>query len=246
MDLLITAAIGAVSAFAGSFISGGLSLISTPLLLLTGMPALSVFGILKVGTIGFDLGGLLRYIRDKKVDWSLFVPLTITSVVGGYVGANILLSLDEELIKKLVGFSILFFVPVVLIHKDLGVVRVEVSRRKRWMGHVMSFVAYVYLGSLAIGYGIFNSIKQMYFYGLTVIEAKATGKLPTVIGSLGVTVVFWLHGAIVWDHALALLVGMFCGSYLGVKYSVLLGDLKLRYVLLVTMCGFGIYFLFFG
>jgi len=35
MDLILIAVIGAVSAFAGSFISGGLSLISMPLLLLT-------------------------------------------------------------------------------------------------------------------------------------------------------------------------------------------------------------------
>ena len=48
-----------------------------------------------------------------------------------------------------------------------------------------------------------------------------------------------------WEHAIALLIGMFTGSYLGVKYAVVLGDLKLKYVLLVSMIGFGSYFLFF-
>ena len=245
MELVIIAVIGAVSAFAGSFMSGGSSLISMPLLLLTGMPALSAFGALKVGTLGFDIGGLIRYIQKKKVNWGLFVPLTIMSVLGGYIGGNLLLNLDTDLITKLVGFTILCFIPIVLLQKNLGVVSVNVSKKRCWFGHLMSLVAYIYLGSLAIGFGVFNSLKQMYFYGLTVIQAEATSKLPTVIGSLGVTALFWSNGIIVWSQALSLLGGMFIGSYFGVKYSIALGDLKLKYVLLATMFGFGIYFLFF-
>ncbi len=245
MDLLIIALIGAFAAFAGSFMSGGLSLISMPLLLLTGMPPLAAFGALKVGTLGFDIGGLIRYIQEKKVDWSLFVPLTIASVAGGYIGGTLLLSLDEELITRLVGFIMLCFIPIVLFYKNLGIVETKVSRKRRWFGHLMSFVAYIYLGSLALGFGIFHSIKQMYFYGLTVIKAKASAKLPTVIGSLGVTTLFWFNGIIVWSEAFSLLGGMFVGSYIGVKYSVMLGDLKLKYILLATMFGFGVYFLFF-
>lgn len=246
MDSFTIFIIGIFAAFAGSFISGGLSLISMPLLLLTGMPALSAFGALKVGTLGFDIGGLIRYIQEKKVDWSLFLPLTITSIIGGYIGGNLLLNLDEGLITRLVGLMMLCFIPVVLFQKNLGVVQTQVSKQRRWTGHFMSLIAYIYLASLALGFGVFHSIKQMYFYGLTVLEAKATAKLPTIIGSIGVTALFWLNGIIVWEHAIALLFGMFVGSYLGVKYSVKLGDLKLKYVLLVTMFCFGIYFLFFS
>ena len=245
MDLLVIAAIGFASAFVGSFMSGGLSLIGMPLLLLTGMPTLAAFGVLKVGTLGFDIGGLFRYIQEKKVRWDLFVPLTITSILGGYVGAQLLLNLDQEIITRAVGFIILCFIPIVLWKKELGVTPTVVSKRRRWLGHLGSFIAYAYLASFAIGFGIFHSLKQMYFYGLTVIEAKGSAKLPTVIGSLGVTAIFWLNGVIVWSAALALLVGMFIGSYVGVKYSVLLGDTKLKYILLVSMFGFGTYFLFF-
>jgi len=245
MEYVIIFVIGAVSAFSGSFISGGLSLIAMPLLLLTGMPALSAFGALKVGTLGFDTGGFIRYIQEKKVDWSLFMPLTITSVLGGYIGGNLLLNLDQEIIIKLVGFTILLFVPIVLLHKNLGIIPVKISKKRRWVGHFMSLIAYIYLGSLALGFGMFHSLKQMYFYGLTVIQAKATAKLPTIIGGLGVTALFWASGIIVWGHAFSLLGGMFIGSYFGVKYAIALGDLKLKYVLLATMFGFGTYFLFF-
>lgn len=244
MELLVIVLIGFVSAFAGSFMTGSLSLISMPLLLVSGVPALAAFGILKVGTLGFDIGGLIRYIQEKKIDWSLFVPLTITSLVGGYIGANLLLSLDESLITKIVGFLILCFTPIVFFQKNLGILNFNVSKRRMWMGHFMSLLAYIYFASFVLGFGIFNSLKQMYFYGLTVIEAKATAKLPTVIGSLGVTAVFWLNGIIVWDYAIALTVGMFAGSYVGVKYAVVLGDLKLKYIFLVSMVGFGSYFLF--
>lgn len=246
MELFIILVIGAVSAFAGSFVSGGLSLIAMPLLLLTGMPVLPAFGALKVGTVGFDIGGLIRYIQEKKVDWSLFVPLTVTSILGGYIGGNLLLNIDEEIITKLVGGIMLCFIPLVLFQKNLGVVSMQVSPAKRWAGHFFSLVGYTYLASFALGFGMFHSIKQMYFYGLTVIQSKATAKLPTIIGSLGVTAIFWANGIIVWSHAGALIAGMFIGSYFGVKYSVLLGDLKLKYILLVAMFCSGTYFLFFG
>jgi hypothetical protein len=209
------------------------------------MPVISAFASLKVGTLGFDAGGFIRYVQEKKVDWSLFLPLTVTSVLGGYIGASLLLAINEEVVTKIVGFVILCFVPIVFFYKNLGVSQIAVSKKRRWLGHVMSVLAYAYLGSFALGFGIFHSIKQMYFYGLSVIQAKATAKLPTIIGSLVATAIFAANGVIVWSEAMSLLVGMFIGAYLGAKYSILFGDTKLKYIFIATMLCFGVYFLFF-
>lgn len=236
--------IGLFASFVGSFISGTLSLVSVPLMMAFGLPPVTAFGALKVGTLGFDIGGLIRYFQEQKIDWGLFIPLTITSIAGYALGGYLLLNINTELITRIVGFIILFCVPVMLWGRKLGIEQFEVSSKRRWFGHVASFFVYLYAGSFAIGVGIFMSLKQMYFYGLPLIEAKATSKLPTIIGSLGGVIVFCLYGAIVWSYAIALLCGMFFGSYLGVKYAIKSGNQNLKWLLLLSMSFFGVKFAF--
>lgn len=236
--------IGLLSSFIGSFVSGALSLISIPLMIAFGLPPVTAFGALKVGSLGFDLGGLIRYNEERKIDWGLFIPLTITSIAGYMLGGYVLLNIHTDIIIKVVGIIILLCVPLMVYGRKLGVEHLKVSVMRRWLGHGASFLVYLYAGSFAVGVGIFMSLKQMYFYGLPLIEAKATSKLPTIIGSISGVVVFWLYGAIVWAYALALICGMFAGSYIGVRYAIKTGNQNLKWLLLASMIFFGVKFTF--
>jgi uncharacterized membrane protein YfcA len=58
MDLLIILLIGLISSFFGSFVSGGLSMLSLPALLLFGLPPHLALGTYRLGAFGYDAGGL--------------------------------------------------------------------------------------------------------------------------------------------------------------------------------------------
>lgn len=186
---------------------------------------------------------MLSYQNDRKVVWDLFWPLTITGILGSIFGALWLVSIDETLIARVVGIVILLFIPLSFVNQKLGVENVSVSKSRRWTGHVVSFLVALWGGSFAVGIGFFSIFKSMYFYGLTLLEAKASSKLPALISSLCVMGVFWYNNFIQWDSSIALMCGMLIGGFLGAKYAVRVGDKRLKLLLLITIGIFAIKYL---
>lgn len=242
--LVIIFFIGFFSAIASSFVSGALSIISLSLLMLLGLPPTIAFSTFRIGTIGFDLGGFFRYFQEKKIDWGLFWPLTVTALLGTVIGAQIIVHIDQDTLSRVVGLVILLMVPILIWQKNLGVISKSVSTEKRYTGHVISFLLGIWSGSFTLGIGLFSNMQKMYFYGLDLITAKGTSKLPSLIASTVIVITFAWHNLIVWEYVAVIILGTFAGSYIGVKYSIRFGNKNLKLLLIVSMTFFGIKFLF--
>lgn len=227
--------IGLLSSFLGSFMSGATSLISITSLYALGLPSQLVLSTFRVGVFGFEIGGILQYKRAKKIDWTVFWPLTIASILGAIVGAYIIVSLNEEIIERIVGIAILAFIPFLLLNPKMGLETQVVSTARRWSGHVAKFFMSIWGASFTIGIGYLNVISNMYFYGHTLLQAKASGKLPSVANDIIVLAVFYYSGIINWHFGLVLLLGMFIGSTIGTHFVIKMGDKWLRYILLATV-----------
>lgn len=235
MEYAIIFGIGLAASFFGSFMSGGLSLIAISALYLMGLPSHVVLSTFRIGAFGFDLGGFLQYQRAGKIVWSLFVPLTIFGLLGSIIGASLVLSADEMLISRVVGFAMLLFIPLALFRPKLGIEQQEVSRVRRWLGHVGTFFVSIWSGSFMVGSGYFSVFKMMYFYGLTLLQAKASGKFPILISDIVIIYMFAQGGIVNWAYGGALLIGMFSGALLGTHFAIKVGDAWLRTILLVTI-----------
>ena len=232
---LLVFALGAGSSFLGSLTSGGLGIISLAALFSLGLSPHVALGTLRVGTIGFTLGGLPQYIKAKKIKWDLLLPLTIAGTLGSVIGAQIAINTDEELLKQIIGFAILLFIPLSIFKPTLGITEQTVSIKKRWLGHISFFVASIWGGSITIGTGILAVYSQMYFYGLPLLVAKGTNRIPNLVKSTFALGVFAWSGLVAWDIGLVFALGMILGAYIGTTFAIKIGDAWLRKVLLVTI-----------
>ena len=235
MDLAVIFVIGFVASFFGSFTSSGASLLSFAFLGMYGLSPFAILGIFKVGAVGFQLGGLYNYAKADKIVWRYVLPLTLIGVAGSYVGANIVLSLNEIVLSKIIGIAMFLCVPFSLLKPTLGIQNVQVSNIKERVGYVMSFVTSIWGSSLVVGAGLLNMYSQMYFFGMTILEVRGTTKIPGLIKSVVVLWLFIKADIINWHLALIFLCGTFLGSLVGTHYSVKIGDTWLRYILLVSV-----------
>ena len=235
MNLLIIFGIGLAASFFGSFMSGGLSMISLSALIAFGFAPHVAIGTFAVGAMGFDIGGLTQYMKKDKVVWSMFWPLTIIGVIASLLGSIWVVKLDTNILTKVIGFSVLIFIPISLYNKKLGIVEKKVTARSKTIGYCLSAPLSFYGASIGVGYGLFSVFNKMYFFGLPLLKAKATGKLPNMIGGIASLVVFGISGVIDWQATPFLFAGMFMGSTLGTHYAIRLGDTWLRNILLVTI-----------
>ena len=235
MDVLVILVIGFVSSFFGSFVSGGLSMLSLPALLLFGLPPHIALGTYRLGAFGYNAGGFLQYFKNEKIVWKFVLPLSGIAIVAGLLGSTVIIHVDESLLTRLVGACLLLLVPIVFFKPDLGLISKEVGKKSHIIGYFMFGLASLYGASIATGQGIFIVYSIMYFFGLPLLNSIATAKIPSALTSIAVLTVFGVNGLIHWQYALILFIGMVAGSYIGTHYAIKLGNKWLRNILLTVI-----------
>jgi len=233
--LLILFLIGFVASFVGNFVSGGISLISLSSMIFFGVPPQLAMSTYSIGSFFWRIGGFWQFLKAKKVVWKFVLPLSVAAILGSAIGARILISVNEGLLNKIAGILILLFIPLSLINKNLGVKRLDISKKKRNFGYIIYFFISVWAGFFAAGTGIFFLYLYMWFFGLTILELKGTDKIPGMFLSIGATIIFVVNGIFNPLYLFVFIPGAFLGSVLGAKYAIKLGDKWLRIIILITI-----------
>ncbi|MDA8596886.1 sulfite exporter TauE/SafE family protein [Candidatus Pacebacteria bacterium] len=240
MEILLVFILGILVSLLSSIAVGSLAILSLSGLLALGYAPLSAIGIFKLGGVGFSIGGLIQYFKAKKIVWSLLPPLIATGSAGAIIGTFIIISIDESVIEKIIGFAILLFIPLSIWKPKLGTEHTVVSKGKRLAGHIAYFFTSIWAGSVSIGTGFMVMYSQMYLYGLTILEVKGTNRIPNLLTKAFSVPIFAYYGYVNWEAGLVLALGMLIGSYIGTHYALKLGDSWLRYILLATMALFAL------
>lgn len=219
--------VGVIAAVLGATVGGG-GLLSVPFLMLVGLPPHMAIATNRFGSVGVSAGALAKFGRTEKVVWKYVLPLSIIAIAGGYLGARLLLVVDEALLSRIVGIILLALLPLVLLKRDFGIVRVHKSRGKELVGYCVNFFISVWGGFFAAGGGIFNRYALTHFFGLTMVEVAATGKIPWLLTSLVVLVTFIRAGVVHYVYGIILFFGMLVGGYLGAHWAMKKGDLWVK------------------
>lgn len=219
--------IGVLAAGIGATVGGG-GLLSIPFLIWAGLPPQIAIATNRFGSVGLSVGALAKFSKERRVVWRYVISFTLISMAGGYLGARILLAVDEKLLSKIVGAVLLGLLPFIILQKDMGVVRTVVKKGREVLGYLAYFVVSIWGGFFAGGAGIFNRYIYTYFFGLTMVEASATNKIPWIVSSLVVLATFIYNDVVHYGYGVTLFIGMLVGGYLGAHWAVKKGDLWVK------------------
>lgn len=237
---------GAFAASAVNAIAGGGTLITFPLLIWLGLDPKVANATSTVALWPGLFGGLFGYRRELENSSPLLLRLGLTSVIGGAIGALLLILTPAPTFARLVPFLILFatmlFMAQGTINRWLRLQPiVGEPTTSWWLGAIVfQFFSSIYGGYFGAGNGILM-LAALGLLGLHEIH-RANGIknfLGISINSIAV-LLFALTDLVVWSDALLMAVGALLGGYFGASMAVRVGQVWVRRG--IVAIGFAIFF----
>jgi uncharacterized protein len=244
--LLFTA--GLVGGVVNAIVGGG-TLLTFPALLFAGMPAIPANATNTLGVLPGVISSQWAYRRELASQtrwlWRLLPP----SVIGGLLGAFLLLHTEEARFREFVPYLILFatvlftFSGPIARRLQIEPHTIEQSRHAVAAGITFQFCVGIYGGYFGAGIGI------LMLAALAMLGQKDIHQMNALRVSLGVAtnaaaaVYFIVSGLISWTEAGFLAAGTIIGGYVGPVVARAIGQKAVR--IAVSAVGFvvGIYFL---
>jgi len=216
MNLLVLLFIIFLSSFILTMVGLGGGLIFSPLFVLLGFPqTMAVSASLFLNGIAAASAAYI-YIKKKMVDFSVSLPLIITSSLGAPLGALTTHKINLKLFMGIMAGVILLAALRMLFSKQVKGRDAGVSQLRRIIGGgliglVIGFMA----GLLGIGGGVFIVPLLIYFLGIPTKSAAATSMFIVCFSSLTGFITDVSIGAIDWKFVLLAAVFSFAGGQIG-------------------------------
>ena len=244
--LLQLAWLPVASFFAGALncVAGGGSFLSLPALLQamkgSGISSVSAQATNNVALWPGQLTSLIAYREDLGRHARRLLPLSLASLVGGLVGAWLLVITPSKRFLYLLPWLLLFAAVMFVLSEPLG--RWLATRREARATHsdfwliVGMVVVSVYVGYFGAGGG-FLVMALFGLCGVTNIHETNALKVVTAAVSIGIAVaVFIWSGKVVWSFCGVMAVLAALGGYLAARFSKRLNQKLMRRM--VAIIGF--------
>jgi uncharacterized membrane protein YfcA len=242
--LLFVAAVlgGALNA-----IAGGGSFIAFPALLFTGVPVVAANATNTVALwtgLMFSGGAFRRHLRARRL---VLISLVIVSVIGGVVGALLLLRTPAPTFMRILPWLMLSATLLFIFGPKLTETSDHRIAHDRTTGAIVAasffqLLVAIYGGYFGGGMGIVILAMLTAFGMADIHEMNA---LKTVLSSAtnGVAVVVFIaKHAVYWPQALIMICGAALGGYFGAHYSLRLPSLWARWFVIAVGAGMTVYF----
>lgn len=236
---LILVVLAAVAAGAVNALAGGGTLITFPMLVAVGVPAVAANVTNTVALCPGYLGATFAQMKDLRGQEQRLRFLVPASIVGGIVGGVLLLNTGERLFRDLVPYLILLAAGLLAVQ---GPVRAWLVRRRgTGAGHPSEAWAMIPVGLAAVYGGYFGaglSVIVLAVLGLvlddTLTRLNALKQAISFSVNIAAAIFFLFSGQVLWLVALVMAVGALLGGVLGGKLAGKIQPSVLRW-LVVTI-----------
>lgn len=240
------------AALAGSLnaVAGGGSFLTFPSLIFAGIPPVTANTTSTVALWPGSVASVGAYRRELLRQKRVFIAiLGITSFLGGFLGAILLLNTPQATFKQLIPFLLLFATLLFAVGSNVtqrlrnaGFVPTKGSLSSLLIVAVLQLLIATYGGYFGGGIGILM-LATLSFFGMDNIhEMNATKTvLATFINGVAV-VTFVISGNIRWDAALVMIIGALIGGYTGAALARRVPQIWVRFFVIGVGAVLTIYF----
>lgn len=240
---LATVIAGTVNALAG----GG-TLLTFPVLMAIGLPAVSANVTNQTALMPGFFGAAVAQFRDLKGQKKRLLMALPAAAVGGLIGGILVINTGEKLFRELVPFLILGAALMLAVQET---VRAWLMRRSA-AGHIQLTDAWIVLpvglASIYSGYfGAGASVIILAVIGLVIDETltrlNAIKQLIGLFAGTAAAVFFLFSGQINWPIAMVMMTGSLIGGILGGRLAGTVKPVVLRWIVVVIGVVVGVVYL---
>ncbi len=242
MDVISYLLIGlaAIAGGAVNALAGGGTLITFPVLMAMGLPAVPANITNTVALCPGYLGGTIAQFRDLRGHERHLWLLAPAGVLGGIAGGFLLLNTGESMFRALVPYLILLATGLLAVQERLRAWLVNRAVRNGSANpHEAWTVLPVFLASIYGGYfGAGLSVIVLAVLGLvledTLTRLNALKQIIAFSINVAAAVFFVFSGKIVWPAALVMMVGALAGGALGGRLAGRIQPAALRRIVVTA------------
>lgn len=200
-----------------SSIAGGASIVSYPVLLLSGVKPISA-NITNHGALIFDyIGAIVSSLKELKGHWKITIFYAINSSIGAIAGTYLLLAFPAKIFERVV--PILLMVSGCLF--IFGKKEVKKVENKKQLPNLLIAIIMILMGCYTGYFGGANGVIVLAaLQYMTTEDFLTNNAIKNVIcgcGNLIAFAIFVFRSQIYWEQGIVLAIGMLIGGYLGPK-----------------------------
>jgi uncharacterized membrane protein YfcA len=229
-------AAGFVAGFINTLAGSG-SLVTLPLLIFIGLPATVANGTNRVGNMLQNVVGVFSFKHSKVLDTRGVLILSVPSVIGSVIGAQIAANLNEVVMRQTIGVIMVIMLFVILLQPKrwLEGELENISKRPSWLQITLFFAIGIYGGFIQVGVGIFFLAALVLGIGYNLVSGNAVKTGIILFQTLAALLVFIFHGQVNWVIGLILSTGHMLGAWIAVKFAVSWGPVWVQRVLIAIV-----------
>tara|TARA_B100001778_G_scaffold327847_1_gene326517 strand:- start:47 stop:799 length:753 start_codon:yes stop_codon:yes gene_type:complete len=212
-------------------IAGGGGLLTTPSMLLIGIPPLNVLATNKFQSCFGTFTSTFNYYKNgllvEKKKWIYFVLSFIGSSVGTLLVSRISNETLESVIPVLLIGAAIFFIT------NKGPSGVNKNEKLLIVFNLVIFTVGFYDGFFGPGTGSFFVLAFIIIKGANIMESTAITKLLNLSSNFAAFLIFAFQGYVIWYLGLVMAVAQIAGAYTGSKFAIKNGEKVVRPVLVI-------------
>ena len=228
-------------------VAGGGSFVGFPALLFTGIPAIPSNVTNNVAMLMGAIASGGAYRNRLDVSRRILVPLLAASLLGGLVGALLLLKTPPLTFMRAVpwlmlGATVLFIFGRKLVRTQHLTVSHEATTTAILTTSVLQFFVSIYGGYFGAGMSI---VILAMLAAAGMVDIHAMNALKTVLGIAvtGIAAVYFVFSrAVYWPQAAVMTLGAVIGGYVGAHFAQRLPQSWIRGFVILVASGLTIYF----
>ncbi len=163
------------------------------------------------------------------------MKIAIPMAFGAFVGANIAVGLDREVLKRIVGFILLSMVYFVIRKGKLIEMGLKKRLENRFIASLMFFLVGIYGGFIQAGVGFFVLMSLLVFEGMGLSEGNAYKVFSILFYTPIAMYVFIAGGKFDPVSGMVLSGGNVLGAYFGTKIATSRSVAWMRHILVAMM-----------
>jgi len=237
-QLIILAGVGVVSGFL-NILAGGGSLLTLPLLIFIGLPAVEANGTNRVAIVVQNLCALRSYKNSGVLSWKIALMCSLPAIVGAVIGASLAVTIDEKLFRQVLAVVMLLMLVVTTIDpvKRFRHAIQEGEWQLRWPMLLGFFIIGIYGGFIQAGVGFLILMVTM-MAGMDLVKGNVLKVVVILIFNLPAVMIFAWHGQVDWLLGSVLASGNAVGAMVAARLAVAKGHDWIRRVvtLVIVAC----------
>jgi hypothetical protein len=227
---------GFIAGFINTLAGSG-SLVTLPLLIFIGLPVTIANGTNRIAILLQNIAGIKSFNKKKMLDTRGVIYLGIPAVFGSIIGANIAVSLNEDLMRRAIGVIMVVMLFIILLRPKhwLTGELIEIGNRPTLLNILIFFIIGIYGGFIQAGVGIFLLAGLVLGVGYDLVRANAVKVGIVLFFTFFALAVFVAKDQVNWTIGFILAIGNMLGAWIGAKIAVERGAEWVRRLLVLVV-----------